>query len=41
MNKLSGNHKLEMKDKSTAMIGNLADRVCNNCEMRSKCWEKS
>lgn len=40
MNKLSGNHKLEMKDKSTAMIGNLADRVCNNCEMRSKCWEK-
>ena len=40
MNKLSGNHKLLVKDKSSAMIENLADRVCSNCEMNSKCWGK-
>lgn len=40
MNKLSGNHKLSVKDKSSAMIENLADRVCSNCEMNSKCWGK-
>lgn len=40
MNKLSGNHKLLVKDKSSVMIENLADRVCSNCEMNSKCWGK-
>lgn len=35
---LSGNEKLLMKNKGTAMIESLADRVCQNCEMNNKCW---
>lgn len=35
---LSGNEKLLIKNKGTAMIENLADRVCQNCEMNNKCW---
>lgn len=35
---LSGNEKLLMKNKGAAMIESLADRVCQSCEMNSKCW---
>ena len=35
---LSGNEKLLMKNKGTAMIESLADRVCQECEMNNKCW---
>lgn len=35
---LSGNEKLLMKNKGTAMIESLADRVCQSCEMNNKCW---
>lgn len=35
---LSGNEKLLMKNKGTAMIESLADRVCQDCEMNNKCW---
>lgn len=35
---LSGNEKLLMKNKGTAMIESLADRVCQTCEMNNKCW---
>ena len=35
---LSGNEKLLMKNKGTAMIESLADRVCQGCEMNNKCW---
>ena len=27
-----------MKNKGTAMIESLADRVCQECEMNNKCW---
>lgn len=40
MNKLSSNNKLTLKDKGTAMVDNLADRVCNDCENKNKCWKK-
>ena len=40
MNKLSRNNKLDIKNKSSAMVENLADRVCCNCEMSNRCWEK-
>ncbi|WP_343009814.1 stage II sporulation protein E [Clostridium celatum] len=35
---LSGNEKLLLKNKGTALVENLADRVCQECEMNSKCW---
>ena len=35
---LSGNEKLLMKNKGTAMIESLVDRVCQECEMNNKCW---
>ena len=35
---LSGNEKLLMKNKGAAMVESLADRVCQECEMNSKCW---
>ena len=37
---LSENDNLLMKNKSVAMIENLADRVCYNCEMNTKCWDR-
>lgn len=35
---LSGNEKLLLKNKGTALVENLADRVCQDCEMNGKCW---
>ena len=34
------NDNLLMKNKGTAMVENLADRVCSNCEINRKCWER-
>lgn len=37
---LAENDKLVMKNKSSALIENLADRVCSNCNMNSICWRR-
>ena len=37
---LSSNDILMNKDKSTALIGNLADRVCSKCGRCKQCWSK-
>ncbi|MCY6371962.1 stage II sporulation protein E [Clostridium ganghwense] len=37
---LADNDKLVMKNKSTGLIENLADRVCSNCSMNDTCWKK-
>lgn len=37
---LAENDKLLMKNKSTALIENLADRVCGSCNMNSICWKR-
>ncbi|WP_035292682.1 stage II sporulation protein E [Clostridium sp. KNHs214] len=37
---LSKNENLSMKNKSTSLIENLADRVCSNCSMKSMCWKR-
>ncbi|SKA78698.1 stage II sporulation protein E [Clostridium sp. USBA 49] len=37
---LAENDKLVMKNKSAALIENLADRVCSNCNMNSMCWKR-
>jgi stage II sporulation protein E len=40
LGKLADNDKLTMKNKSSALIENLADRVCSNCDMKSMCWKR-
>ncbi len=40
INSFAENDKLLMKNKGTAMVENLADRVCTNCEMNRRCWDK-
>lgn len=40
LEKLADNDKLEMKSKSSALIENLADRVCSTCNMKSMCWKR-
>lgn len=40
LEKLVDNDKLIMKDKSSAMIENLASRVCSDCSMKSMCWSR-
>lgn len=40
LNNLVDNEKLSMKSKSSALIENLADRVCSNCNMRTICWKR-
>ena len=37
---IGDNEKLMYKNKSTALIENLADRVCSNCDKCKKCWGK-
>ncbi len=34
------NNNLLMKNKSAAMVENLADRVCADCKMNRRCWER-
>ncbi|MGL5353502.1 MAG: stage II sporulation protein E [Clostridium sp.] len=40
INDLAENDRLSWKNKSTALVESLADRVCFNCELKGKCWEK-
>lgn len=40
LNDMAENDKLAMKNKSTALIDNLADRVCSGCTMNSICWKR-
>lgn len=40
LGKLADNDKLEMKNKSSALVEKLADRVCSNCSMRTLCWRR-
>lgn len=38
---LSENDRLLLRNKGDAMVGSLADRVCNNCELRGRCWDRN
>lgn len=38
---LGGNDILALNNKGSAMIENLADRVCFNCELKQKCWDRN
>lgn len=40
LNNLVDNDKLLLKNKGTAMIENLADRVCGSCDMKQMCWKR-
>lgn len=40
MNGLVGNDRLLLKSKSSALIENLGDRVCSNCDLRFTCWKR-
>ncbi|WP_446898050.1 stage II sporulation protein E [Clostridium sp. LBM24168] len=40
LGRLADNDKLTMKNKSSALVENLADRVCSNCSMRALCWKR-
>lgn len=40
LSNLADNDKLVMKNKSSALIENLADRVCSGCTMNSICWKR-
>lgn len=40
LGRLADNDKLTMKNKSSALIENLADRVCSTCDMKSMCWKR-
>lgn len=37
---LNENDKLSLKNKSTALIESLADRVCSNCNLKGICWKR-
>lgn len=37
---LVNNDKLLLRNKSSALVENLADRVCSNCSMNSMCWKR-
>ena len=38
LNNLADNDKLDMNSKSSGLIENLANRVCNNCDTCGICW---
>ena len=38
---LAENDRLLLNNKGTAMVESLADRVCCNCEMRGRCWDRN
>ncbi|SHK04059.1 stage II sporulation protein E [Clostridium cavendishii DSM 21758] len=40
LNDLVDNEKLLIKNKSTAMIENVADRSCGTCDMKHSCWKR-
>lgn len=40
LNNISENNNLSYKNRSTALIENLADRVCSRCSECNKCWNR-
>lgn len=40
LNGLVENEKLTMKNKGSALIDSLAERVCSNCSMNKLCWKR-
>ncbi|MDQ0151287.1 stage II sporulation protein E [Eubacterium multiforme] len=40
LNNISENNNLSYKNRSTALIENLADRVCSGCSECNKCWNR-
>ncbi|MFL0195152.1 stage II sporulation protein E [Clostridium sp. WILCCON 0269] len=40
LSRLANNDKLTMKNKSSALVENLADRVCSSCDMNNMCWRR-
>ncbi|ATD53882.1 stage II sporulation protein E [Clostridium chauvoei] len=38
---LAENDRLLLNNKGTAMVESLADRVCCNCEMKGRCWDRN
>ncbi|MGL5378813.1 stage II sporulation protein E [Clostridium sp.] len=38
---LTENDKLLLSNKGTALVESLADRVCYNCEMKGRCWDRN
>lgn len=40
LNNLVDNDKLALKTKSSGLVENLADRVCNSCNMKNICWKR-
>ncbi|MDM0931178.1 stage II sporulation protein E [Clostridium perfringens] len=40
LNNLVGNDKLAIKNKGNALVENLSDRTCSDCDMRYMCWNR-
>ncbi|MPQ42162.1 stage II sporulation protein E [Clostridium tarantellae] len=40
LNNLVNNDKLMMKNKGNALVENLSDRTCSECDMRYMCWKR-
>ncbi len=40
LNSLVGNEKLSIKNKGHALVENLSDRTCSDCDMRYMCWKR-
>lgn len=40
LNNLVGNDKLAIKNKGNALVENLSDRACSDCDMRYMCWKR-
>ncbi|WP_300386427.1 stage II sporulation protein E [Clostridium sp.] len=38
---LGENDILSLNNKGTAMVESLADRVCSNCELKQRCWDRN
>lgn len=38
---LGENDILSLNNKGTAMVESLADRVCHNCELKQRCWDRN
>lgn len=40
LNNMVNNDKLSMKNTSSGLVENLADRVCSSCNINSMCWKR-
>lgn len=40
LNNLVSNDKLAIKNKGNALVENLSDRTCSDCDMRYMCWKR-